>query len=99
MSYILVIDQGTTSTRTMIFDEKAQIVSMAQKEITQYYPHPGWVNHDANEIWVSVLATMAKALKTSTVSIEDIKAKLHEEQNKLSMETDNSDKLKEEIAR
>ncbi|MGA0351939.1 MAG: FGGY family carbohydrate kinase, partial [Acholeplasmataceae bacterium] len=74
MSYILVIDQGTTSTRTIIFDEKAHIVSMAQKEITQYYPNPGWVNHDANEIWVSVLATMAKALKSSGLSIEDIKA-------------------------
>ena len=74
MSYILVIDQGTTSTRTIIFDEKAHIVSMAQKEITQYYPHPGWVNHDSNEIWVSVLATMAKALKSSGLSIEDIKA-------------------------
>ena len=74
MSYILVIDQGTTSTRAIIFDEQANIVSLAQKEITQYYPEPGWVNHDANEIWVSVLATMAQALKKSTLSIDDIQA-------------------------
>ena len=43
MSYILVIDQGTTSTRTIIFNHQSEIISMAQKEITQYYPNPGWV--------------------------------------------------------
>lgn len=74
MSYILVIDQGTTSTRSIIFNDKAEIISIAQKEIKQLYPRPGWVNHDPNEIWVSVLATMAQALKQSTLNITDIKA-------------------------
>lgn len=74
MSYIIVIDQGTTSTRTIIFNEHAKVMSMAQKEITQYYPKSGWVNHDANEIWVSVLSTMAQALKQQSISIEDVSA-------------------------
>lgn len=74
MSYIIVIDQGTTSTRTIIFNEHAKVMSMAQKEITQYYPKSGWVNHDANEIWVSVLSTMAQALKQRSISIEDVSA-------------------------
>ncbi len=72
MSYIIVIDQGTTSTRTMIFDQHAHVVSIAQKEITQYYDAPGWVNHDANEIWVSVLSTMAQALKQKSIHIDDV---------------------------
>ena len=72
MSYIIVIDQGTTSTRTMIFDQAARVVSVAQKEITQYYDAPGWVNHDANEIWVSVLSTMAQALKQQSIDINDV---------------------------
>lgn len=74
MSYIIVIDQGTTSTRTIIFNEHAKVISMAQKEITQYYPKSGWVNHDANEIWVSVLSTMAQALKQRSIFIEDVSA-------------------------
>jgi glycerol kinase len=72
--YILTIDQGTTSTRTIIFDHKSQIVAMAQQEIKQYYPKPGWVNHDANEIWLSVLATMAKALSEGEIDPASIAA-------------------------
>jgi glycerol kinase len=60
--YILSIDQGTTSTRAIIFDKHSQIVSIAQEPIKQYYPHPGWVEHNANEIWISVLTVMARAL-------------------------------------
>lgn len=60
--YVLAIDQGTTSTRAIIFDEKSNIVSLANKEITQYYPKPGWVEQDANEIWLSVISTITQAL-------------------------------------
>ena len=60
--YILSIDQGTTSSRAVLFNEDAEMVAMAQKEFTQYFPKPGWVEHDANEIWLSVLAVMAEVI-------------------------------------
>lgn len=60
--YILAIDQGTTSTRAIIFDKKSKIISVANKEIKQYYPRPGWVEQDANEIWLSVISTITQAL-------------------------------------
>jgi glycerol kinase len=72
MSYILVIDQGTTSTRTIIFNKQSEIISMAQKEITQYYPNPGWVCHDANEIWLSVLTTMTQAIYQKNIDPKEI---------------------------
>lgn len=72
--YIMAIDQGTTSTRTIIFDRQSNIVSTAQQEIKQYYPKPGWVEHDANEIWISVLATMAKALVQADIHADQIAA-------------------------
>ncbi|HEX2534575.1 MAG TPA: FGGY family carbohydrate kinase, partial [Chitinophagaceae bacterium] len=49
--YILSLDQGTTSSRAIVFDKAGSIVSLAQKEFTQHYPQPGWVEHDAGEIW------------------------------------------------
>jgi len=61
-TYVLAIDQGTTSTRAIIFDKNSNIISTAQKEITQYYPKPGWVEQDANEIWLSVISTITQAL-------------------------------------
>ncbi len=70
--YILAIDQGTTSTRAIIFNHQSEIASMAQTEFTQYYPHPGWVEHDANEIWLSVLAVMAKALLDAGIEANEI---------------------------
>ncbi|MFA6692711.1 MAG: FGGY family carbohydrate kinase, partial [Acholeplasmataceae bacterium] len=66
--YILSIDQGTTSTRAIIFDHNSQIVASASEEITQIYPKPGWVEHNANEIWVSVLAVMARALLEAKIT-------------------------------
>jgi glycerol kinase len=72
--YILTIDQGTTSTRTIIFNRQNEIVAMAKQEIRQYYPNPGWVNQDANEIWLSVLKTMTEALNTKGISAHDIEA-------------------------
>ncbi len=70
--YILSIDQGTTSTRAIIFNKKSEIVSLAQTEITQYYPQPGWVEHDANEIWVSVLTVITRALLDADLKAKDI---------------------------
>ncbi|MFP4187563.1 MAG: glycerol kinase GlpK [Acholeplasmataceae bacterium] len=72
--YILAIDQGTTSTRTIIFDHGGNIVSQAQREIKQYYPQPGWVEHDPNEIWLSVLSTMSRALEAKNIEPESIHA-------------------------
>jgi len=60
--YIMAIDQGTTSSRAIIFDHRGQAAAMAQRELTQYFPEPGWVEHDAEEIWTSVLAVMEEAL-------------------------------------
>ena len=53
--YVVAFDQGTTSTRTIVFDQKGQIQAIAQKELTQHYPHPGWVEHDPMEILLGVL--------------------------------------------
>ena len=60
--YILSIDQGTTSTRAMVFDQHANIVSVAQKEFTQHYPQSGWVEHDAEEIWTTTVEVCKQAL-------------------------------------
>jgi glycerol kinase len=59
---ILALDQGTTSSRTVAFDHSGQIVAVAQREIAQHYPQPGWVEHDAEEIWKSQLATLREVL-------------------------------------
>jgi glycerol kinase len=69
--YILSLDQGTTSSRTLIVNQKGTIVCIAQKEFNQYYPKPGWVEHDANEIWSTQLGTISEALA---------KAKIHPSQ-------------------
>ena len=55
MSYIMALDAGTTSNRCILFNEKGEMCSVAQKEFTQYFPKPGWVEHDANEIWTTQL--------------------------------------------
>jgi glycerol kinase len=60
--YILAIDQGTTSSRALLFDHAGKVVSVAQREFTQHFPQPGWVEHDALEIWSSVLATVAEVI-------------------------------------
>lgn len=63
MQYILSIDQGTTSTRSIVFDKKGNTIAVAQEEITQYFPKPGWVEHNPVEIWESVLTTMQAVIK------------------------------------
>ena len=60
--YILSLDQGTTSSRAIVFDKKGAIVSMAQQEFTQIFPQPGWVEHDPNEILSSQTAVIESAL-------------------------------------
>lgn len=72
--YILALDQGTTSSRCIIFDKKGQIVSMAQKEFTQIYPQPGWVEHNPREIWSSQLAVAIEAMANIGVSADNIAA-------------------------
>jgi glycerol kinase len=71
-SYILAIDQGTTSTRAIIFDKNSQILAVAAEEIKQYYPKPGWVEQDANEIWISVLTVLARALIDANIKANQI---------------------------
>jgi glycerol kinase len=72
--YVLAIDQGTTSSRAILFDRQGKMVHMAQKEFQQYFPHPGWVEHDAMEIWSSVQSVIAELLAKSSVSASDIAA-------------------------
>ncbi|WP_210611330.1 glycerol kinase GlpK [Priestia flexa] len=72
--YILSLDQGTTSSRAMLFNKKGEIVHVAQKEFTQYFPNPGWVEHNANEIWGSILSVIASCLSESGITAEQIEA-------------------------
>ncbi|HEX5654272.1 MAG TPA: glycerol kinase GlpK [Chitinophagaceae bacterium] len=73
-SYILAFDQGTTSSRAIIFDKKGAIISTAQKEFTQIFPQPGWVEHDANEIWSTQLGVATEAVLKAGLTIQDIAA-------------------------
>src|SRR6266700_1055874 len=73
-SYIGAIDQGTTSTRFIVFDESGRIVSVAQKEHEQIYPQPGWVEHDANEIWRRTQEVIAGALEQRGLRASDLSA-------------------------
>ncbi|MBQ2658349.1 MAG: glycerol kinase GlpK [Erysipelotrichaceae bacterium] len=70
--YILAIDQGTTSTRAIIFDKDQKVVRVAQKEITNFFPQPGWVEQDANEIWLSTLAVIAQVFDGGQIKPEQI---------------------------
>jgi glycerol kinase len=72
--HILVIDQGTTSTRAIVFDEAVAAVASGQQEFTQFYPRPGWVEHDPEEIWDSVVATCRQALAGAGLAAADIAA-------------------------
>lgn len=73
-SYILSLDQGTTSSRSILFDRQGNICSVAQKEFTQLFPQPGWVEHDANEIWSSQFGTMAEVVARAGISMKEIAA-------------------------
>jgi len=72
--YILSLDQGTTSSRAIIFDKKGQIISMAQKEFTQHFPKPGWVEHDPTEIWSTQAGVAAEAIANKSLNANHISA-------------------------
>jgi glycerol kinase len=74
MKYILAFDQGTTSSRAILFDEKGAIVAKAQKEFEQIFPKPGWVEHDPNEIWSSQTGVAAEAVTKAGITAKDIAA-------------------------
>ncbi|MGH2553658.1 MAG: glycerol kinase GlpK [Chitinophagaceae bacterium] len=70
--YMLALDQGTTSSRSILFDQQGNIVSTAQKEFKQIYPQPGWVEHDAEEIWSTQFGTMAEAVAKAQITMKQI---------------------------
>lgn len=72
--YILAIDQGTTSTRSMIFDADMRVVGSAGQEFSQFFPDSGWVEHDADEIWDTVLTTIRKAVSDAGIGLADVTA-------------------------
>ena len=72
--YIMAFDAGTTSNRCIIFNEKGQIVSQAAKEFTQYFPKPGWVEHDADEIWSTQLGVAVEAMNKIGADASEIAA-------------------------
>ena len=74
MKYILALDQGTTSSRAIVFDANGQSVASAQRELTQYFPQPGWVEHDPREIWQSQLTCAYEALSRAGIAIADLAA-------------------------
>lgn len=70
--FVLAIDQGTTSSRSVLFNKKGQLYAMVQSEFKQYYPNPGWVEHKPDEIWNSVLATLGELLGKYNVSAKQV---------------------------
>jgi glycerol kinase len=70
--YILALDQGTTSSRSMIFDQRGNIISVAQKEFRQIFPQPGWVEHDAEEIWSTQYGTFAEAVAKANITMRQV---------------------------
>ena len=74
MTYLLALDQGTSSSRSIVFDEAGRIVAQAQQELPQIYPQPGWVEHDPMDIWRTQLATAREALSKAGLKASDIRA-------------------------
>ncbi len=74
MKYIMAIDSGTSSCRCILFDKDGNMVSVAQNEFKQYYPQPGWVEHDADEIWKTQLSVCREALEKANIASSDIAA-------------------------
>jgi len=72
--YVLALDQGTTSSRSILFDHAGAIVATAQREFTQHFPHSGWVEHDAEEIWATQVATIAEVLAKANAAPADLAA-------------------------
>ena len=74
MSFILALDQGTSSSRSIVFDGAGRVVAMAQREFRQIYPRPGWVEHDPEDLWQSQLATAQEAIAKAGLTAQDISA-------------------------
>ena len=74
MKYILALDQGTTSSRSIIYNDRLEVVASSQREFTQHFPKPGWVEHDAIEIWESVLTTAREAISQAGIQASEIAA-------------------------
>ena len=72
--YVMALDAGTTSNRCILFNERGEMCSVAQKEFTQYFPQPGWVEHDGEEIWSTQLEVAQEAMRNLGVSAADIAA-------------------------
>lgn len=72
--YILAVDQGTTSSRAIIFDKNTNMIASVSKEFSQIFPHPGWVEHDANEIWLSVASVCMEVILKAGITPQQIKA-------------------------
>lgn len=72
--YILALDQGTTSSRSIVFDKKGNIIGVAQKEFKQIFPQPGWVEHDAEEIWATQKGTITEAVERANCTMADLAA-------------------------
>ena len=72
--YLMALDQGTTSSRAIVFDEAGRIVALAQQEFAQLYPQPGWVEHDPLEIWRTQLETARQALSRASLACDDLAA-------------------------
>ena len=72
--YVMALDAGTTSNRCILFNEKGEMCSVAQKEFTQYFPKPGWVEHNANEIWSTQLGVAVEAMQNIGATADDIAA-------------------------
>src|ERR1700760_2327586 len=74
MSYILALDEGTTSCRAVIFDEAGSVRGISQQEFTQHFPQPGWVEHDADEIWTAQLAVAKDVLQKTGLHARELAA-------------------------
>src|SRR5260370_28413711 len=74
MKYLLALDQGTPSSRALVVDHDGKVVAVAQKEFTQIFPQPGWVEHDPKEIWASQIGVAADALSRAGASAKDVAA-------------------------
>ena len=74
MKYLLALDQGTTSSRALVIDYSGKVISVTQKEFTQFFPQPGWVEHDPNEIWASQIGVAADAVGRASIALSDIAA-------------------------
>ena len=89
--YVMALDAGTTSNRCILFNEKGEMCSVAQREFTQYFPKPGWVEHDADEIWASMLGVAVEAMKkilqrsVSQISVKQQSSGIKKQENRYIM--------------